>query len=74
MVYNRTTKYITAFGTKTKVRNVHEKGLMEIVVCEGSEDRFICKDLEEFVDRTPLDALKENDKEYLFIKHSIPPM
>lgn len=74
IIYNKVSRKIVVLGRKTTVCNVHEKGLMKILDADDAEDRLICKGIEEFIDRAPLDSFQEKDETYLFVKHSIPLM
>lgn len=69
IIYDKETRQITFLGNEVPVCNVHEKGLMEI---QDSEGNLVHKNIDDFVDRAPIDSLRDNNKTYLFVKHSIP--
>lgn len=69
LVFKRENNRILCLGEKTKVVNIHEKGLM-VINPESSET--VVYDLEDLLDKTPLCSFISNNSEYLFTKHSIP--
>lgn len=72
IIYNKQSRRISVLGSEVTVNNVHEKGLMEIVSNDEGNEKWICKNIDEFIDRAPMASLEENRKQYLFTKHSIP--
>ncbi|XP_021696610.1 uncharacterized protein LOC5564893 [Aedes aegypti] len=69
LIFEPKTNNLYIFGEKKAVTNIHEKGLL--VVQREVLDTEV-KNIETFIDRTPLETYIESSKEYLFIKHTIP--
>lgn len=70
LVYNQHLKSVTVFGNEAIVRNILERGVLEI--SQPEPENFVCLDIHKLIDRAPLASFEESGKTYLFIKHTIP--
>lgn len=62
--FNKTSKQVVIFEQKLSVRNVHEKGIMEII---PESHATVSKNIKDFVDRAPLKVFEENNKLYILV-------
>lgn len=74
LIFNPKIESVIVFGNELIVEDIHERGLLEIRRIEESSEKFVSLPIEDFIDRAPLFLFAENNKSYLFIKHSIPPI
>lgn len=72
LVFNQQLKSVTVFGSEIIVRNIHERGVLEISTAVEDTENLVCVAIQDFIDRAPLYSFEENGKSYLFTKHSIP--
>lgn len=69
LVFDKAQRKILLAGNRQKVFNIHERGLM---IVEKQKLETEIRDINDFIDKTPLGSYFEGDKQYLFIKHALP--
>jgi hypothetical protein len=72
LIYNKLHKNVTVFGEELLVQNFSDRGLNEVQYVTKSATKFICKLIDDFIDRAPIYKFVENGKKYLYHKHAIP--
>lgn len=71
IVYHKIEGQIWFYGNKQLVQPIPEKGIMEIPM-NSSMNQTLVENINDIIDPTPLTVFRENNKNYLFTKHTIP--
>lgn len=69
LIYQKECNNILIYGERKAVLNIHERGLF-LIQNECLTTEVI--NINEFIDRVPLDSYSEGNNDYLYTKHTIP--